>query len=182
MNNCFLFTLFMPVNSLMQQEMIYLQNYYLRDQKAVFYFLQETYSEPGDGLIWKNEWGGEIYFLYGTRHSEGVCILFNTSIEPNKVKYFLSDNSGRIVLINLNYNCMELSLCNIYALNDHTDQLRFLEELNNYLIDKSELTTLIVGGDWNCTLTEKEKEKGGLHWRPSSFQNLILITMDILIL
>jgi len=39
---------------------------YLRDQKAVFYFLQETYSEPGDELFWKNEWGGEIYFSFST--------------------------------------------------------------------------------------------------------------------
>ena len=112
--------------------------------------------------------GGEIYFSHDTRHSKGVCILFDPSIEVNKVKYFLSDNSGRIVLINLNYNCMELSLCNIYAPNDHANQLRFLEELNNYLIDKSELTTLIVEDDWNCTLTKKDK-KGGLPWRPSGF-------------
>ena len=83
--------------------------------------------------------------------------------EVNKVKYFLSDNSGRIVLINLNYNGMELSLCNVSAPNDHADQLWFIKELNNYLIDKSELTALIVGGDWNCTLTKKDK-KGGLPW------------------
>ena len=79
--------------------------------------------------------------MHGTRHSKGACILFDPSIEANKAKYFLSDNSGRIVLINLNYNGMELSLCNIYAPNDHADQLRFIEELNNYLIDKSELRT-----------------------------------------
>ena len=49
---------------------------------------------------------------------------------------------------------MELSLCNIYAPNVHTDQLRFIEELEYYLIEKSELTTLIIGGDWNSTLTK----------------------------
>lgn len=82
------------------------------------------------------------------------------------------------MLINLNYNCMNLSLNSIYVPNEHADQLRFIEELNNYLIDKSELTTLIVGGDWNCTLTKKDK-KGGLPWIPSGFLNSILITMDI---
>ena len=46
-------------------------------------------------------------FCTGTRHSKGVCILFNPSIGANKVKYFLSDNSGRIVLINLNYKITE---------------------------------------------------------------------------
>ena len=71
-----------------------------------------------------------------------------------------------------------MSLCNIYAPNDQAEQLRFIEELNNYLIYQSELTTLIVGGDWNCTLTKKDK-KGGLPWRPTGFRNLILMTMDI---
>ena len=41
------------------------------------------------------------------------------------------------------------------------EQFRFIEELNNYLTDQSELTTLIIGSDWNCTLTKKDK-KGGM--------------------
>ena len=48
------------------------------------------------------------------------------------------------------------------------------------MIDQSELTTLIIGGDWNCTLRKKDK-KGGLPWMyvPTGFWNLILVTMDI---
>ena len=42
---------------------------YLKDQKSKFYFLQETYSEVNDETIWKNEWGGKIFFSYGTKHS-----------------------------------------------------------------------------------------------------------------
>ena len=133
---------------------------YLKDQNATFYFLQETYSESCDESFWKNEWGGEIFFSHGTHHSKGVCILLNPPNKENKIKNSLSDNSRRIVFINLIHNCMELSLCNIYAPNDHADQLRFIEELyNNYLIEKSELTTLIIGGDWNCTLTKKKNER-----------------------
>ena len=49
----------------------------LKDQKASFYFLQETYSDPGDESFWKHEWGVEIIFSHGSRHSRGVCILIN---------------------------------------------------------------------------------------------------------
>ena len=147
---------------------------FLKDQNATIYFLQETYSEQSDESFWKNEWGGEMFFSHGTRHSKGTCILLNPAIEDSKIKKFLSDNLGRIVLINLILNGLELSLCNIYAPNDQAEQLRFIEELNNYLIDQSELTTLIIGVDWNCTLTWKDK-KGGLPWRPTGFRNLILI-------
>ena len=93
---------------------------YLKDQKATFYFPQETYFESFGESFWKNEWGGEIFFSHGPRHSKEACILWNPYIKVNnkKKKNSLSDNLGRIVLINLIYNCMELSLCNIYVPND----------------------------------------------------------------
>jgi len=40
------------------------------------------------------------------------------------------------------------------------------------------LTALIVGGDWNCTLFRKD-QKGGARWKPTSFQNAVLIRMDM---
>ena len=58
------------------------------------------------------------------------------------------------------FNSLKLSLCNVYAPNNESEQLNFLQELDNVLIDKSELSTLIVGGDWNCTLTKKDKVGG----------------------
>ena len=150
---------------------------YLKDQKASFYFLQETYSEILDENIWKNEWGGEIIFSHGSNHSRGVCILIHPSTKIN-IEYSFKDKSGRLVLTTLEFNCLKLSLCNIYAPNNLTDPLQFIQELTNCLIDKSELTTLIVGGDWNCTLSKKDK-KGGAVWKPTSFRNAVLTMMDV---
>ena len=45
-------------------------------------------------------------------------------------------------------------------------------------MDKTELTALIVGGDWNCTLSKKDKI-GGTLWKPSNYSNLVLTTMDL---
>ena len=44
---------------------------YLKDQKSKLYFLQETYSEVND----------EIIFSHGTKHSKGVCILINPLVQ-----------------------------------------------------------------------------------------------------
>ena len=44
---------------------------FLKDSKTNIYFLQETYSELKDKIIWKNEWGSEIFFSHGTNHSKG---------------------------------------------------------------------------------------------------------------
>ena len=150
---------------------------FLKDQNANIYFLQETYSEPGDENIWKKEWGGELFFSHGTKHSKGVCILINPIMQL-QVEYQYSNNSGRIVLITISLNGQKVTLCNIYAPNDQANQLPFLQELNNCIIDKTELTSLIVGGDWNCTLTKKDK-MGGAPWKPTIYSNLISTSMEM---
>ena len=119
---------------------------FLKDQNANIYFLQETYSEPGDENIWRKEWGGELFFSHGTRHSKGVCILINPTMQL-QVECLYSNNSGRLVLITISLNGQKVTLCNIYAPNDQANQLQFLQELNNCIIDKTELISLIVGGD-----------------------------------
>ena len=83
------------------------------------------------------------------------------------------------MLITIVINSLTLSLCNIYAPNNQAEQLEFLQELNNCLIGKSELATLIVGGDWNCTLSKNDKI-GGKPWKATNYRNLVLTTIDIL--
>ena len=75
---------------------------YLKDQKADFCFLQETFSKASDEAIWRNEWGGQIYFSHGTCHSKGVCVLINRAVKE-KVTCTSSDTSGRIILIIKNW-------------------------------------------------------------------------------
>jgi len=53
-----------------------------------------------------------------------------------------------------------------------------MQELNNCIIDKTELTALIVGGEWNCTLSRKDKIRETA-WKPSNYSNLVLTTMDM---
>ena len=118
-----------------------------------------------------------MYFSHGSRHSKGTCILIDPSITCN-VQYSFSNYSGRIVLITVSINRQKVSFCNIYTPNNPSEQLEFIRELNNCIIDKSELTNLIVGGEWNCTLSKKDK-KGGTPWKPTKFRNLLLMTMEI---
>ena len=150
---------------------------YLKDQKANIYFLQETYSEPADEILWKNEWGGELFFSHGTNHSKGVCILINPSVNY-QFDYSYANTSDRIILITITLGSQKVSFCNIYALNNQTNQLEFMQELNNCIMDKTELTALIVGGDWNCTLSKKDKI-GGTPWKPCNYSDLVLTTMDM---
>ena len=130
----------------------------MKDQNANFYFLQETYSDANDELLWQSEWGGKILFSHGSHHSKGVCILFDPAINLNE-EYNFSNKTGRIILITVYLNGVKISLCNIYAPNNQSEQLEFLKELNNCIIDKSEMTNIIIGGDWNGTLTKKRQKR-----------------------
>ena len=95
-----------------------------------------------------------------------------------QVDYSYSDNTGRIVLISISLNGQNLSLCNIYAPNDQANQLQSMQELN-CIIGKTELNSLIVGGDWNCRLSKKDKI-GRAPWKPTNYSNLISTTMKML--
>ena len=81
------------------------------------------------------------------------------------------------MLITISLNGQKLTLCNIYAPNDQGSQLQFMQELNNCIIDKTELTSLIIGGDWNCTLSKKDKIGGP--WKPTIYSNLVSTTMEM---
>ena len=150
---------------------------YLKDEKAAFYFLQETYSEKEDETVWKKEWGGDIIFSHVSNRSRGVCILIDPS-ENIKSEHSFKDSNGRIVLTTIEFNGFKLSLCNIYAHNNLTEQIVFIQELNGFLMDKSEITSLIVGGDWNCTLAKMDKS-GGSKWKAMNSRNGILMMMEM---
>ena len=70
---------------------------YLKNQKADFYCLQETFSLKEDETPWASERGGKILFSHGTEHSEGTCIMRR----PNSLfslKYLFIDPNGRFVI------------------------------------------------------------------------------------
>lgn len=146
---------------------------YLKDQKCHFYFLQETYSEPKDEIIWKSEWGGEMLFSHGTNRQKGVCILLNPATCNLLIESHYSDREGRVVLANLNFNSIKLSLCNIYAPNNLQLQLQFISALNELLSTNANTTQLILGGDWNVALEAIDKS-GGIPWRPTPYRDQVI--------
>ena len=148
---------------------------HLKDQNCQIYLLQETFSEPDDESIWKSEWGGVIFFSHGSIHNKGVSILINP---PSKLNVEASgkDLDGRIISVNLIYSSGRISICNVYAPNDSQQQQKFVLNLNRYLMSYTEISNLIVGGDWNVTLQAIDK-KGGTPWRPTLYRDKLVSLM-----
>ena len=149
---------------------------YLKSQKCLFYLLQETYSGPKDEVVWRNEWGGGIFFSHGTNRQKGVCILIKSSYDLSVTSHF-SDPEGRIVIINLIIHKVKLSICNIYALNNLVQQNNFIQGLNEALLSNAEIDNVIIGGDWNVTL-ERIDKKGGAQWKPTTYRDKLLLMME----
>jgi len=144
---------------------------WLHKQNKDFTFLQDTYSSSHTAKIWEAEWGGKVLFNHGTNHSKGVMILLNPKLDC-KIEKIAQDKNGRFVIVKLTIDDSHLVLVNIYSPNDDNQQVHFFKELQDQLQEYSH-ENLIIGGDFNSALTQRDKEGGNPVTRKLSVINEI---------
>ena len=148
---------------------------YLKNQKAGVYLLQETFSNHNDEKIWSAEWGGQIFFSHGSDHSKGVCVL----IKPNCVlsaEALEIDLNGRFIILRLKTGENALYVINVYAPTDKSEQIDFIDFLSKKVISLTDISNLVIAGDWNTTLSAMDKQ-GGLPWKESRYRNSLMYFM-----
>ena len=143
---------------------------YLKRQKANIYLLQETFSNAKDERIWSAEWGG-------SEHSKGVYVLIKPN-SPIQAEIVELDTNGRFVILRLktpgetNFN-----IVNIYAPTDYREQIDFIESLTKKIISLTDMSNLIIAGDWNTTFNSIDKQ-GGLAWKETKYRNSLIYFME----
>ena len=90
---------------------------FLRDKNTDLYLLQETHASKKIQRIWRNEWGGPIYFSNGESNARGVCIMAKPRTKLN-VKKIYRDTEGRFICIKIVVNDTVFVIANIYAPNE----------------------------------------------------------------
>ena len=95
--------------------------------------------------VWRADWGGEILFAHGFKHSKGVMILFKPSLNVDFLEISV-DNNGRFLVENINSNQEDLCVVNIYAPNDQNQQVNFFEKIIDP-IRRSSTDNILKGGD-----------------------------------
>ena len=103
------------------------------------------------------------------KHSKGVMILRNPKYDIDVIK-FEKDNHGRLIVLNTKMNGVKLVLMNLYAPNDISQQVQFFEKVMNKLSNYAD-ENIIIGGDFNCSLTELDKVGG----KPVENKQLVVI-------
>ena len=131
---------------------------WLHKQNKDFIFLQETYSSDEIAKIWETERGGKVLFNHGTNHSKGVMILFNPKFDCT-IEKITRDKNGRFTIAKVTIDDSHLILANIYSPNDVNQQVHFFKELQDQLQEYPH-ENIIIGGDFNCALTPRDKEGG----------------------
>lgn len=152
----------------------------LKQKKIDICLLQETYCTPKVENMWRNEWGGKIFFSNGSNHARGVAVLIKPGFHA-EILNDISDNIGRMLLLEIKIQDTPFKLINIYAPNSELGQFHFYHYLKNFLqtkVDSRE--NILIGGDFNIILDKDLDRKGGARVFSFKHDDIIKIIKDIL--
>lgn len=113
-------------------------------------FLQETHSSIDNVVDWMKEFSGISVLSHHSNVSGGVAVLFSKSFKP--ISYDVDEIvKGRLLKVRAVYeNCVFVLIC-VYAPTAPTERLLFLDTLCSMLKNCCTEEFLWVGGDFNCT-------------------------------
>ena len=143
-------------------------------------FFQEFHSTPECEKVWKNEWGGKIFYSHGTSNSTGVAIGFSENLNININEHKISrDELGRVLIIEATYDDKNFLLINLYNANNEKDQVEVLDTLckllDNHNTDGDCHT--ILSGDFNIIFdTILDASGGSPSLKKKTIAKLISIT------
>ena len=127
-----------------------------------FLFLQETHSTVNDEIKWKDDFKGEVFYSHGKSNSCSVLICFIGS-KRLFIRNKLSDNDGRILILDADIDDRNFSLINFYNHDTEAEQLKTLSKLTE-MLTKLHLTqnnNIICAGDFNLLFNIKLESYGG---------------------
>ena len=118
--------------------------------KCDILLIQETHSCKDIEQLWKNEWGGKIYYSHGTTSSRGVMTCFNPKFQCKIIKEIHGEGilEGRFLGTEIEVDGVCFSIFNIYAPNADCPEYFHNMELKI----REAQTNIIIIGDFNLTL------------------------------
>ena len=137
---------------------------YFKDKivSSGFLFLQETHSTVNDEIKWKDNFKGEVFYSHGKSNSCGVLICFIGS-KNFFIRNKLSDNDGRILILDVDIDDENFILINLYNPNTEAEPLKTLSKLTETLtkLHLTQNNNIICAGDFNLFFNVKLESYGG---------------------
>ena len=128
-------------------------------------FLQETYVDKHISEKIGRAWPGLHFHAFSSsNHSRGVSTLLSKNKNFKVTSHFVAGD-GRILLVNLNVDDVDITAVNIYAPNNSNDRIVFFKKVHAFIIkNKIDNSHIIIAGDFNCNV---DKIKTGASKDPS---------------
>ena len=136
--------------------------------------LQETFCTKENQETFTKDWkGNSFHCLSSSTHSKGVSILIQNKFDHKCLSCF-SDENGRKILINIDHNGHTYSICSIYAPTEVTQRKLFFHSSQKWIEEKALNTNcLTIGGDFNCSLTNKDRKTPNVDRSRDAFKKFI---------
>jgi len=125
---------------------------YIMMKSASVVFLQETHTDENNQIQWQSEWKGQAILSHGSNVSAGVAILLTHEYKEQPVNV-LEIISGRLLRVDITVQGNNCSFVNVYAPNIGSERVDFFNKLKTALSDISHDRTIVLAGDFNCTLS-----------------------------
>lgn len=127
-----------------------------KNTKSSILCLQETNLQEDSSFIHSNNF--HFYINPPVQPQSGVAIALSNDIY-HEVEILSHQDlfSGYVQALNFKVKEKEYCILNVYMPQALPNALKVIEQLNSYLNKLKEETTIIVAGDWNATLEEKDR-------------------------
>ena len=130
---------------------------WLKDNKYHICCIQESFCTQANIAQFKRGWDGDIYHsLSDSTHSKGVSIMLSKNLNCNVVS-FHSDEHGRMILINVEIDNQDHTILSVYAPNELNERILFYRDMQLFInTHANNKQNIVIGGDFNCVLSEKD--------------------------
>ena len=118
---------------------------YLKSLKYDIYCVQDIHCSESQQVLFKRDWGGDMFISHGTTNSRGVAIMFSNNFEC-EVKEVKRSTNGNF--IGLKIKTMDTDICLLTLYGPNTDEPDFYNEISE-VINDFQTGSMIICGDWN---------------------------------
>lgn len=140
--------------------------------------LQETHSDLKNAADWAGEWGGVSVLSHKTSLSGGVAILFAKTFSPHS--YQVEEIvKGRLLKVRATFEQFVLVFICVYIPTSAVERIVFLNTLCSVLQKCCGEEHLFLGGDFNCTLSNLDRNHVEPHLPSRNLLTQLVKTHDL---
>lgn len=133
---------------------------YLKKFRRTIFLLQETHCPPGNGRLWKSQWGSVMFLTEKSGNSGGVATLFSKDLDLS-FSEAVPSRHHRFLVTEFTLQEEVYKIVNVYFPTSDKEKLQIdtLKELESHL-DSQEDPHVFLGGDFNVALDEVLDREG----------------------